>query len=410
MTFEGMDALDGGGVESVGIVLGVVVAVGLYLQRRATHTLLASQDARIAALVDDLDSLKAAMIADGAAERGAKLPPPPSTKPSSSRTRRVEPAKLLAQADPAEPVSETTEQIRARLEREEDERDQARGRGELGELATLAADRPSEGQTQVFSAAAARLAAQAPHLPKAADEGEDLDELTQVRSREPAAADVQIPGVPVVPTPASRPVTSLAAALRLARTDPDQRPTIEAPAPSGTAGPAAPADLAQTMMSAGASLSSRSPGVDGAAKLDEEVAHQFSLRIAAVARSGQNLSHCAGSECTNDPRGACACPCERCRRRRRVLAQVQLEVRGPTLAQRRAAGRRHGELVAKLHGEGQRVAHCNGVKCRPPPQERASEVDNLLPEESCVCSCAGCDQMRRLLKRAFGQVADEAVR
>ena len=95
-------------------------------------------------------------------------------------------------AEDAEPVSETTAQIRARLEGEEDEREQARGQGELGELPTLGADRPSEGQTQVFSAAAARLAAQAPQLPTAADDGEDLDERTQVRSREPGAASAPV--------------------------------------------------------------------------------------------------------------------------------------------------------------------------------------------------------------------------
>jgi len=343
----------------VGVILGLVlVVVGLYLrhERTATRARLVEQDARIAEVVGDLASLRGTLVHVGAAERGAKLPPPPipagatpwlraGPLPSVERhvvtvTRDDDPVHTratVAEAPAGEP--ETPDRIRARLEAHEEARDQARARGEIGALPRLGADRPSDGETQVWSAAGV-----ATHLARAvvpsvgADDWEGTDVLTLVRSREPGAA--QIPGGPVVlkgstqrPPPVPRaPLPPLAAMLSRARAPEDERATIEMPAPSTTSGPAA-VDLSRTMMSAG----------------------------------------------------------------------------GPTPTQRTAARRRHGQLVAERHQVGEPLAHCNRAGCVPPQSDRPSEVDALLPEEHCVCSCTGCVAMRGLLKRAFGQVADAAV-
>jgi hypothetical protein len=204
------------------------------------------------------------------------------------------------------------------------------------------------------------------------------------------------------------PIPPLTALLSQARAPADERKTIELtppPAPGAT-----PVDLGRTMISAGSATPSSRPRLGEVAKLGEEVAHQFARRIGAVAKGGKNVSHCGKAPaCNNDPAEVCACSCDRCRFRRRVLVQVRLEVLGPTPTERNAARTRHGQLVAELHQKGQRVAHCQGPGCRPPPRDRPSEVDPLLAEEHCVCACAACAEMRRLLAKAVGQVADAAV-
>ncbi len=519
--------MDGVGV---GILVGLVIAFGLYFRRetKATRAHLAEQDAKIAGVIEDLGSLRSMGIASGAIERAAKLPPappgsaaqlpadpapandqePPNTKPSSSKTRRTDTRQFLSamldhvmareagvddgvsselsreyfvvlravlgrvqermvwahtltsqlakfvERDPAAPPesetpetleSETPEQIRARLEaeakaredactREEEERQRARTRGEIGEVPRFAPDRPSEEQTHVFTQADAdRLkggavpSAGAPRLPRAAaDDWDDADGLTVVQpqpkpagststtARPPphapprpateaapqSAARCPPPAPP--PPPPKAPIPPLASLLSAARAPADERKTIEMPPPVMTPPPAALVDLGQTMASAGVPPSTKLPG---------DVALPFIRRIAAIGASGQNASHCAGSACSNNLEGVCRCPCARCLRRRRVLAQVVLEVRGPTPAQRTAAASLHAELVAEQHLKGNMIAHCRRSVCRggAAAGERPSEVDPRLPEEHCECTCPGCVQMRKLLKRAVGQVVDAAV-
>ncbi len=343
-----------------------------------------------------------------------------------------------------------------RVEAAEDEREQGRARGDQPVLPKFREERPSDDVlTGVYSKAAVEAAlagavlgddeatvaptatpkprpAPKPPVPPvhADDDWEDHDGMTKVRSRDPGAADAQIPGVPIVPKPKGSttarppphspprratlngatagglqrpppgvprpPVPPLAATLSRVRTEPDQRTTIEAPAPATAERPAA-----VTMMSAGAPSS--------AAQLAAKVARQFSDRIARTAVSGKNVSHCGGQDCTNDPAGVCECGCDRCWGRRRLLAHVRMEVLGPTSVQRHAARVRHGELVAKLHEKGHHVAHCHGSQCRPAARERESDVDTLLPEEHCTCPCDGCVDMRKLLANAFGQIAAVGV-
>jgi len=262
----------------------VAVVVALYLeqcrQRSTTRQRFAVQDAKIGELLDELVSLRSTMVATGAAERGAQHPPaplnaeaqraaipaapvrtlpwvarravdvtrgneplytrktvaedagaandqeehPPSTKPSSTRRRRVD-AEAKQQA-PAAPASETSAQMRARLDADEDARDQARKRGEIGDVPTLGPDRPSEAETQVFSAAeaAARLrvahAVAAPRVPRAAadpaDSRDDPEEMTKVRPI--PATDAPIPRIVCKP-----------AALTTGRPPPHSPPRPAAP-------------------------------------------------------------------------------------------------------------------------------------------------------------------------------------
>ena len=490
----------------VGLLVVLAIVCGLYMRRERQVMRL------MAGVADQLGSLRSEMVATGTAERAARLPSPPKraaarNAPSSvprlpsvergvvSVTRDDDPVHTratvagwpapandreqsqrsgvagtaLAAVDhrtaSAGPKSETTGQMRAQRETQEDEREAARRRGGVEELPKLSADRSSDAETSVFSAARVsfRLAeaavgeddsthvtpprkplplpAPVPVVPNGdAESWDDTDELMHIAPHETPVADTQAPGVPALRlagsmtrrpphTPPRRatvvdgeraggsqrppagavraPLPPLAATLSRARVDDDERPTIEAPAPAQE--PGGRVDLATTRMPAHAVPSPASLSRPAEPKLAADVAYQFSLRIGRAAQRGQNVAHCGGPACTNDPAGVCACACDRCRSRRQVLAHVRLDVLGPTPAQRHAARVRHAQLVAELHQKGNVVAHCNRAACCPESRERPSEVDTRLLEETCVCSCAGCVDMRTLLKRAFGQIAEAAV-
>ena len=84
---------------SVGVVLAIAFALYLRSERRATRKRLGGRARKMAELTEELDSLRPGMVASGEAERGAKLPPPPSAArwaPARSR---------LAEAPDGRPVS-----------------------------------------------------------------------------------------------------------------------------------------------------------------------------------------------------------------------------------------------------------------------------------------------------------------
>jgi hypothetical protein len=170
--------------------------------------------------------------------------------------------------------------------------------------------------------------------------------------------------------------------------------------------------LEVTMLSAGVGAAATSPGwheTTGAA----EVARHFSERIAELEQEGEDIAHCGGSLCTNEDSGprVCRCRCTGCFRRRRVRAQTVLEVLGPSPAQRSAAVLRFPEVVAAVRRARKGVRHCLGRDCGQAPA--AAGRDGTVPvehEEHCRCRCAGCGEMRKLLARTYGQLADEAVK
>ena len=455
----------------VGLLVVLAIVCGLYMRRERQVMRL------MAGVADQLGSLRSEMVTAGTAERTARLPSPPKRAgagaksapspvprlPSVERsvvsvTRDDDPvhtratvagwpaptndreqnqpgsvagtAALDHRAASASPKSETTGQMRARQETQEDEREGVRRRGEVEELPKLSADRSSDAETKVFSAARVtfRLAAAVvgeddsehvtlprrpspppapmPVVPKGdADSWDDTDELTHVRPHEPRVADTHASGGPAALRPAG-------STTRRPPLTPPRRSTVvdgaraggsQRPPPGAGRAPLPP--LAATLSRARVDDDER----PAKPKLAADIAYQFSLRIGRTAQSGRNVSHCGGADCNNDPAGGCACACDRCRSRRQVLAHVRLEMIGPTPAQRHAARVRQAQVVAELHQKGNRVGHCNRAECCPVPRERPSEVDTRLVEETCVCSCAGCLDMRALLKRAFGQIAEAEV-
>ena len=214
----------------------VAVMVALCLEqrsdRRAAQARAAKQDAQLGAVLEELISLRSALVASGVAERSALFPPPaPSSAPrflpalalpsverkvvsvtrdddpvhtratieapapsgwGASRPRLAQPPSAddteppstkpsPSHAQPRErvsaessPIFESKATVRARVEAAEDERDKARARGELPPLPHLDEDdnRPT---------------------------GEVLgdDEQTRVYENRPGDADVRVPSMPV---------------------------------------------------------------------------------------------------------------------------------------------------------------------------------------------------------------------
>jgi hypothetical protein len=224
----------------------VAAVLALYLEqraeRRAAAKLATLQQARIAEVLEELISLRSALVASGAAERAAKLPPsaheggsrpPPRALPALPSVERkvvsvtrdddpihtratieapapdgwggpphASPAPQPASAEDAgppstqpstsrarrcervstesSPIFESKATVRARIEAAEDEREWARARGELPPLPPMAEDdnRPTG---EVFGD----------------------DEQTRVFSKRPGDADAHIPGVSVRRKPAA---------------------------------------------------------------------------------------------------------------------------------------------------------------------------------------------------------------
>jgi hypothetical protein len=147
-------------------LLGLAAVVAGYL--RSHRKLADQQQATLGEVLEELTSLRSALVASGAIERPARLPPDPplpepSPPPAPRSTGRVQ--------APDEPPS--TKPVRSRT---------------LASAVSPIGDRPAALPRQ--------------NADDDSEEGRDTSEdMTRVFSKEPGAADAQIPGVEVKPLP-----------------------------------------------------------------------------------------------------------------------------------------------------------------------------------------------------------------
>lgn len=315
---------------------------------------------RVGELRDDA-TLASAEDVPTSNERTAAVPPAPGLPLRLvSVTRDDDPAHTrltVVEGDDAAPATETPDQIRARLEAEEDRREQARACGEAGPLPTLDEDdaRPTgelfgdDEQTRVHDASAVRNAvAKATGAP-----------ATQ---RPP-------PHKPPVPIKPSRP--TLLGGI--------------------TGAPAVP--------------------------LNTRTAHRIDVlfwsKLALAAKDGAQTAHCEGPRC-NGQIAVCDCLCARCDLRRALHAQATVEIVGPDTAGELAEHARdtitptepsaptldariqrlwHHKIAAALE-DGKNARHCYGAPC----------FHNSEAITACECNCDGCVLVGELLIAAHREI------
>jgi hypothetical protein len=213
---------------------------------------------------------------------------------------RSEPApRQLADDDtlPSEGVSddEIKAAIRARWEREADERDARRamlpepGEAQPVEPAPERASRPSDEPTQVFK-------------------GADRDAMlrgVKMRALAPGAAPPPRPVRSERPTTLEGVPTTVPKAPRAPRVAPLADASVERPVSSAKR-------AAQTWT----------------AKPAAAILVAFKARLDASTAAGLDVSHCGGRDCNNDAEGVCSCGCAPCDRRRAHFSFAASEVRG----------------------------------------------------------------------------------
>lgn len=313
----------------------------------------------------------------------------PSTKPARSR-QRPQPLRAIHD-DPTLASAEdapTSADVRAAFHREADERDARHAaRPAVPPPAPVGASSAS-GAPSGDAAVAARFQGaprpadehgemtlqRAPALPSAdVDEGDRStdEEGTRVYSRDPSAADAQIPGVPVKQKPPAPPTSTArppphapprrtllgglagasmerpkssatrAAADFAARTAPREPSWVDKRAAQLVAGGAG-AEARERAAREG-SAANASPGAAGdrdtltptdpsARPLDARVSRRWAELVAAAHLAGDDAAHCHGAMCKMQGEGIalCECQCDACGLLLELLVQAERDVRRET--------------------------------------------------------------------------------
>jgi hypothetical protein len=298
-------------VESVGIILGLVITLGLYLRdRKATRRLFAAQDARITELTDDLGSLRMAMVDAGAAERGAQLPPPPSVAKAPAFPRS--PGGL-----PLRPVSITRD----------DDPSHTR--------ATVVAP-PPEGEVAPVSGTLPKCTHRSPLPPH------PINAPSSRRTLLGGIAGALV--VPLNTRTAHRIDVLFWTKLTLAAKEGAKAAHCEGPLCDGTIAicncPCDSCDLRRALHAqatveltgpqTAAELAAQARAQRKPATISQRIERRWHEKIAARHEAGQDVRHCYGVGCMEEGEGIalCECPCDGCAIVRDLLTQAMREVAG----------------------------------------------------------------------------------
>jgi hypothetical protein len=341
------------------ILLGLTAVMARYLRTESsTHRKIANQQqAAISELIEELTSLRSALLASGTVERSARLPPPsPSPEKPAALPRRVvsvttdddpvhvretkvQPAAdaLVDATKPDDPPSTKPSTSTARPIPVDTQIDRAQLR-----IVQAAGPRPPD-EDEVTVRASGR-----PGLPRANEDDDDGDrtadeEGTHVYTSPQTLA--KRPGGPLAGVPLERPTSSARRTAAQGRRPtlmggllPREPSWVEKRSAQLIAQGASPTEAVRRAEEEGRPGNS-SPGAarpptptptePGREKIDARIERRWGQKVAASRATGKNASHCHGERCLEEGRDVslCACGCAPCRLVVSLHVQAEREVR-----------------------------------------------------------------------------------